>query len=262
MLLVWAILAVMVHGQVAQTPLPTRRVLFIGNSLTLRNNLPQMVKMMIQKKGNAKGETLSVTTVAQPAASLNLYAADRNMKWLIESPNAWTHVVLQEQSQKLSFGNSFSQYYVWPAATTLAGSVNANKPAQLIWYQTMANAGGNFAGDTFYGMQDRINSGYDDMNTRIRKSYPSLTAKVSPVGRVWERAYAALSAMNRDPFITLYSDSVHPNTAGTYMAALVFYRTIVNKTAASIGKSYVPRGVPKWFVPLAQKWVDDELGPL
>ncbi len=240
--------------QIKQNILQTIRILFIGNSLVIRNNLPNMLQMMILKAGLYNGQTVAVSSIAKPSASFNTFT---NYKMLIESPNAWTHVVLQEQSDKLSLGLPFERNYVWPAALTLASYVNSNKPAKLLWYETMAHSGGNKVNDTYELMQERVITGYSNLNEVVKKTYPNLNTIVCPVGRVWKQMIKQLIVMKKNPLKILYIDSVHPTVSGTYLSSLVFYKIITLRKAKHIGFSYRPKGVSKWFVRMAQRVVDE-----
>jgi hypothetical protein len=239
-----------VQSAIVQNPLPTIRILFVGNSLTIRNDLPGMVKGMILKKGLNKGQTLSVTDISKPSASFSEFANSKESLRLISSPNAWTHVIFQEQSEKLSLGLPFEKIYTWPFARTLVSQVE--KPVKIIWYQTMAHSGGSRINDSYALMQDRIITGYSNLNEMITQNFPDKTTDICPVGQVWKRAV-------KNGFIKrLYIDSVHPSKIGTYLVALTFYRTITGRDAQTIGFSYLPKGVPRSFVKKAQMYVDIE----
>lgn len=244
--------------QIKQNILQTIRVLFVGNSLVIRNNLPNMLQMMILKRGLLPGQTVAVSSIATPSVSFNTFTGSK-YKMLIESPNAWTHVVLQEQSDKLSLGLPFERNYVWPAALTLASYVNTNKPAKLLWYETMAHSGGNKINDTYELMQDRVIEGYYNLNEIVKKTYPDLNTTICPVGKVWERMIKELTNMKKNPLKILYIDSVHPTVSGTYLSSLVFYRIITSRNAKALRLYYKPSGVSKWFALKAQQVVDKVL---
>ncbi len=53
-----------------------------------------------------------------------------------------------------------------------------------------------------------------------------------PVGEVWRKVRA------QRPALELYLDEVHPNPAGTYLAACVFYAVIFNDDP--VGLPYPP----------------------
>lgn len=241
---------------IKQNILQTIRILFIGNSLVIRNNLPNMLQMMILRRGLLPGQTVSVTSIARPAASFNTFSSDKNVRTLIKSPNAWTHVILQEQSDKLALGLPFEQNYVWPSALALASDINSNKPAKLLWYQTMAHSGGNRLNDTYDLMQDRIIEGYYNLDKITKQTYPDLNTTICTIGKVWKKMIEELNIMNKNPLKILYTDSIHPSISGTYLISLVFYKKITNRNARSLRFWYKPKRVSKWFIIKSQKIVD------
>lgn len=215
------------------------RILFIGNSLTARNDLPDMVRHLIPTSIVVRAHTV-------PGATLNVHASNPTTRSLIRN-GTWTHVVLQEQSEKLSYGDrGYESTHVWPSARALASDV-AFINATLVWYQTPAHMGGNGVGDSYEAMQARINAGYEALNAGV--GYVPST--VAPVGR----AFRMLA--NRS---TLFTDSVHPSKAGTYLAALVFYRTITGKVAQKT--KWRPRGISKSFAVQARRWTDSVFPPI
>lgn len=205
------------------------RVLFIGNSLTARNDLPGMVSRLIGTK---------VRSLTVPGASLTVHAANPATRSVIRE-GRWTHVVLQEQSEKLSYDPAYATTHVWPAARVLANDAGN---ATVVWYETPAHRGGNRIGDSFQAMQRRVTAGYVTLNDAVGH----VSSRIAPVGTAFG------VGLNRTA--SLYTDSVHPNTAGTYLASLVFYRTITGKLASKT--TWRPRGVPKSFVDKAKRWAD------
>lgn len=86
------------------------RILFIGNSFTYYNNLPNVLKQLSEKAGH----TISVSMHAGSNKSLSdhLYDSDAILKIQDEQ---WDYVVLQEHSlyaleNKASFENSLKQF--------------------------------------------------------------------------------------------------------------------------------------------------------
>src|SRR5262249_22637683 len=66
-------------------------------------------------------------------------------------------------------------------------------------------------------MQAKLNETYQSIATELR-------ALIAPVGIAWSRALA------QNPRLLLYMvDKSHPNAAGSYVAACVFYSTIVGR---------------------------------
>lgn len=213
-------------------------ILFIGNSLTARNDLSSMVRILIP--------TSEVYTLTVPGASLNVHTSNSATRSLIRE-GKWTHVVLQEQSDKLSFADrGFERIHVWPAAKLLASDV-ASINATLVWYETPAHVGGNYVGDSFRAMQGRVAAGYASLNAAVGYG----NSKIAPVGR----AFGMASNATRPK---LFTDSVHPSKAGSYLAALVFYRTITGGPAQKT--KWAPRGLSKSLITNTRRWADGVFG--
>jgi hypothetical protein len=78
------------------------------------------------------------------------------------------------------------------------------------------------------GYPARLNGGYFDLAKQ-------LGARVAPVGIAWKKALAT------DPPFVLHSpDKSHPNPTGTYLAACVFYATLLE-----VNPTGLPREIKK-----------------
>lgn len=152
-----------------------------------------------------------VRSVTQPGASLAAHALNPETRSRVRDGN-WTHVVMQEQSQKLATGDvGFERAAVWPWAWILTQDAGLN--VTTVWYETPAHLGGNGVSDTYEAMQARVAGGYAALDAEIRARGHSKSV-VAPVGR----------AFTNDP--KLYVDSTHPSVRGTYLASLVIAKTI------------------------------------
>jgi hypothetical protein len=236
----------------------TIQILFVGNSLTTRNNLPNMLQMMILRRGLGEGETVYTASIARPSVSLNSFTNDFYTD--IFRQQRWTHVILQEQSDKLSLGTMFERKYTWPSATKIVS--NLQEGVELVLYETMAHKGGNRVDDTYNLMQTRVTEGYENLAIELERVFPYLSINVCPVGRVWSKMIEDLVKLKKKPLVLLYTDSVHPSVSGTYLTSLVFFRLITGRQAKSIKLSYRPKGVSKWFAIRAQLITDRTMNDL
>ncbi|MEZ4977678.1 MAG: T9SS type A sorting domain-containing protein [Chitinophagales bacterium] len=205
----------------------SKRVLFLGNSYTYVNNLPNLIDQLAISAGNdliydsntPGGYTFQGHSTN--ATSLNKIAS-----------NQWDYVVLQEQSQIPSFPPSQVATDCYPYAAILNDSILSNNPCtEPLFYMTWGRKNGDASNCAFYpplctyaGMQDRLKTSYMELATNNN-------ASVAPVGVAWEMV------RNLYPSIELYSpDESHPSLAGSYLAACVFYSSIFRET--SLGLSY------------------------
>ena len=221
----------------------TVRVLFVGNSLTSVNNLPGMVADIAK----SHGYRMVYDSYTPGGARLAQHASNANvLQKLKEQP--WDFVVLQEQSQFPGFSHKQLSKDVFPYAKRLAEAAKkAHCHTSVVFYMAMARRNGDPANKhvssellTYEGMQKRVNWCYLEM---AKDNH----ALIAPVGEVWK------IIRKQSPDLDLYSDDIHPNKTGTYLAACVFYATFFR--SPSTGSS-VPRQVNRATAQSLQKVVD------
>ncbi|HNP98423.1 MAG TPA: PKD domain-containing protein [Bacteroidia bacterium] len=193
----------------------TRHVLFLGNSYTYVNNLPQLVANMAANTGDSvyyDSHTPGGFTLQQhlnDSTSINKIKA-----------GGWDYIVLQEQSQLPSFPD-----YDGLSAIQLAYLINLYNPcARILFYMTWGRKNGDASNCAVYPPVCT----YEGMDSLIYRSYMQMTAsdyaEVSPVGRVWKYI------RQNYPAIELYAtDESHPSAAGSYAAACSFYCQLFKK---------------------------------
>ncbi len=198
----------------------TKSVLFIGNSYTNVNNLPQLVKDLAL----SVNDTLIFDNHTPGGAQMQQHANSAAAHQKIKSQQ-WDHVVLQSQSQEPSFNQMQVQQWVYPYATQLCDSIRANNNcARPIFYRTWGRKNGDASNCptapwlcTYAGMDSALAFSY-------RKMANDNDAWLSPVGDLWKYL------RTNHPGIELYSpDESHPSLAGSYAAACCFYSVIFQK---------------------------------
>lgn len=204
----------------------TRKVLFLGNSYTYVNNLPQIVSELATNTG----DVLLYDSNSIGGYTLEDHAASTVSQNKILS-NDWDYIVLQEQSQRpsfpvpLAFFNGFGD---------LRSFINQNKPcAQITSFMTW----GYLNGDAQNCATNPNVCTYTGMDNLIRERYMSfsntLESEVTPVGVVWR------NIKENYPNINLYqSDGSHPSLAGSYLAACCFYTSLFRKDPTLITNNY------------------------
>jgi hypothetical protein len=201
-----AILLVPALSSTAQQETKPVRVLFIGNSYTFVNDLPGMIAELAKA---GKQPPLEIGQETPGGWTLEKHWKDGKAVAKI-AEKAWDYVVLQEQSQRpLTDPKLMSEY-----ASKLHGEIQM-KLAKTILYQTWSRQD---APDK----QDQLSTAYFNVGSK-------LNATVAPVGTAWG------VALKRDAKLVLHSsDKSHPNKAGTYLAACVFYGTIYAKSPVGL----------------------------
>ena len=209
-----------------------KKVLFLGNSYTYVNDLPQLLEDLALSKGD------TIYTDENTPGGYQLIQHATNSATLSKiKANDWDFVVLQEQSQKPSFSPAQVQSDVYPYAKQLNDSIKSNYSCtETVFFMTWGRENGDASNCasyppvcTYTGMQQRLRESYLEMGD-------SNLATVSPVGVAWKNMRDSF------PSVNLYAgDGSHPSLHGSYLAACVFYCTLYQKS--TIGASFVPAGI-------------------
>jgi hypothetical protein len=198
-------------------PAECTRILFLGNSYTYVNDLPST---FAQLAGSA-GRPVQVAMVANGGETLAQHAASAESRARINS-QGWTYVVLQEQSDTPST-SAGSDAFMYPAARSLARNIE-DAGSVPMFFMTWAHKDGEpTAGLGYEGMQRQVDAAYADIAGELH-------VPVAPVGFTWFIVRAD------HPEMALWSDDgSHPSTAGTYLAACVFYASIFKASPVGLG---------------------------
>jgi|APSaa5957512622_1039677.scaffolds.fasta_scaffold31856_2 hypothetical protein len=185
--------------------LPTR-ILFIGNSFTARNNLPDLMASLVCAGG--KGE-LEHELISAGGASLRMHLNKGDAQKRMQDTH-WDYVVLQEQST-LPIKNgrrAIKNIRDFDACIKETGT-------QAVLYMTWARQDAPQTQDVL--AQIYTQAGHE------------LNAPVVPVGLAWQHC------LGKNPDLLLHDqDKSHPNLAGTYLAACTFYATLFIGRSRSI----------------------------
>ena len=188
------------------------RVLFIGNSYTFVNDLPNTFATLARSGGHK----VEVGMSAQGGWTLAQHTELSETLRLLNSTK-WNFVILQEQSQIPSVEAARTQE-MFPAARDLVQKVNAMGAAPVFFITWAHRDGFPENGMNYEGMQDQINYGY----TQIAQE---LHVMAAPVGSAWS------IAVKEHPELGLWQeDGSHPTGIGTYLAACVFYAVIFHES--------------------------------
>ena len=195
------------------------RVLFVGNSYTFVNDLPNTFAAL----ANAGGRRVHIGMVANGGWTLEQHASSTPTLNQL-APHQWEYVVLQEQSQIPSIPR-FRSATMYPAVRSLVKRIRQSQATPLL-FQTWAHRDGwlEMGLPDAARMQAQLNAGYGEIGRE-------LNVRVIPVGTAWLAAHA------RYPELQLWQDDgSHPSEQGTYLAACVMYAAISG--ASPEGLSY------------------------
>lgn len=207
----------------------TKRALFLGNSYTYYNNLPQLTSDVAL----SVGDTLIVDSNTPGGTSFSDHVTNPTSLALI-GEGGWDYVILQEQSQMPSFPIGQVEQDVFPFATQLNDLILTDNPcAETMFYMTWGREEGDASNCAFWPPVCT----YEGMDDLLRERYVMMAemneAEVSPVGAVWRHI------RENYPDINLYaSDGSHPSPEGSYAAAVCFYTSIFKKNPQLITFNY------------------------
>ena len=228
-----------------------RRVLWIGNSYTYVNDLPNLLRQLALSGGDSlimDSNTPGGYTFANHssnAVTLQKLALNTN-----------DFVILQAQSQEPSFPPTQVETQTFPYAQQLDSLIHVGSAcAKTVFYMTW----GRKYGDTQNCLNYPPLCTFEGMNDRLRWAYKQMAdeneALMSPVGMAWRASWEADSSIN-----LWSSDNSHPSLAGSYLAACVFYATILEKNP--VGLSYtagIPASQATFLQQIASNTVFDSL---
>lgn len=208
----------------------TLNVLFIGNSYILRNDLPGMLEKIA---ASGQGVQIKAQAAAKNGATLGQLWGDEKLRSALYIGRR-DFVVLQEQSLWAQLPETVEDT---ATSARLWGEEIAKAGAKPVIFETWERQPGSFwYTDKRYGYLKSPKNMRDKNFAAASALAAQMNAQVAPVGH----AYAALLKTN--PKWPLYeADSHHPSVPGTYLAALVFYKTLTGRSPEET--TFVPQGV-------------------
>jgi hypothetical protein len=205
-------------------------VLFLGNSFTAVNNLPDV----LTQAAKSVGDTVIADANVPGGYTLEDHTLSATSTGKIALGN-WNYVVLQEQSQKPAFPDAQVAVEVYPFAHQLDSLVHLNnKCGRSVFYETWGYKEGDPSNCptfppicTYVGMDSLLTLRYNQMAKDNK-------ALLAPVGEVFKELRL------KYPTINLYDiDGKHPSEAGTYAAAVTFYTILFGKNPMAISYDFV-----------------------
>lgn len=222
-----------------ETPSAPIKVLFIGNSYTSANDLPAMIAGLAEAAG---GRKIEVDRHLVGGCTLENHVKNHKAIDKIRAAK-WDVVVLQEQSlypvvcrqsmheyarlldAEIRKRGAKTIFYLTWARQHVPDMQEGADPAKSPEYaKAMYQISGVSKTTDFETWCQQQNAGLvSGLNGAYFDIAKELGAGVAPVGIAWKAALAA------DPPFVLHSpDKSHPNPTGTYLAACVFYATLLD----------------------------------
>jgi hypothetical protein len=190
----------------AAAPAAPPRILYIGNSLTYANDLPDIVAAIAKAAGELPP---TYTTVALGGYSLGDHITDGTAIRALQGAQ-WDYVVLQQGPSSLdeSRVQLISDVEKLAPMIRAAGAIPA---LYSVWPES-----------TRFEVFDRVDTSY-------AQAAAAVNGLLLPAGEAWQAAW------RQDPMLPLYGDDkFHPSLMGSYLAALSIYGRIYNKTPTGL----------------------------
>jgi hypothetical protein len=185
-------------------------VLFVGNSLTEANGLPEMVRALAVLAGHPPPV---IEAVLRGGYSLGDHLGEGTARRTIERAQ-WSIVILQQGPSGLpeSRVQLIADTRTFDAIDRRVG---ARTGLYMVWPDVTRR------------------TAFDSVSMSYRAAAEAVGANLFPVGDAWQAAW------RRDSTLPLYGpDGFHPSVEGSYLAALVIYAGLYHAT---------PVGLPSTF---------------
>ncbi|HYV97298.1 MAG TPA: hypothetical protein VE967_07605 [Gemmatimonadaceae bacterium] len=185
------------------------RVLFIGNSLTYTNSLPQMVDALAA----ASGFDIVSDAQASPDYALIDHWDNPQTRQRVQTGH-YDVVILQQGPSSLSVNRDSLR--LWTA----------------MWAPVIRTAGGRPALYAVWPEAERSYA-FGDVSTSYRLAAEDVNGLFFPVGDTWLETWAEY------PTAELYgADNFHPAVAGTYAAAVVIVSILTHSSPTSLATTF------------------------
>ena len=214
------------YAQVEPNPM---NVLFIGNSYTHQNDMPELFeKIAISKKVK-----INVEMSAKSSHTFKMHCQRPEMFAKINSQK-WDYVIIQGFSRELMYNYEHIDTASIPYFNKIVDSIYTNNPCtNILLYMTWGYKEGSQLlpeTDSFLKMAERVRNGY----RYISNIYDIPIVPVGDAYRYIREKY---------PLVNLYQkDEQHPTLSASYLVACSFYSAIFKSSPLN---GFVPTAITK-----------------
>jgi hypothetical protein len=206
------------------------KILFIGNSHTYMNDMPELARRMIE---DATGEACEVFMLAYSGRSLKWHMEEEyfSERFNILHGN-YDYCVIQEQAHPMTAEEDTIKY-----ATKIVELCKQVGTVPVI-FETWA---------------EKVKpENQAEMNHRYRSLATKLDVKLAPIGEIWSEV------LNSSDVELYFRDGEHASAAGDYLIAMVLTKVITGKLPKESFTTAFDFSVPEQFQPVKEK-VEDEI---
>jgi hypothetical protein len=188
------------------------RILFIGNSHTYVNDVPGILQALADSAG---GETIATLSITNANFALIDHWNDGAARGEIEK-GSWRFVVMQQG---------------WTPAGVCRDTLRL---AAQLFAERIRSTGSTPALTEIWAPASRPGQSLGTIES-YRLAAEDVNGLLFPVAEAWQEFQA------RHPGNVLYQDDIHANEAGSYLAALVMYARIFNRTPVGLPRAVQTR---------------------
>ncbi|MFC1530241.1 SGNH/GDSL hydrolase family protein [Gemmatimonadota bacterium] len=196
------------------------KILFVGNSLTKWNGMPDMLRQLARQAG----QQAYIENASRLGTSLAEHTFLTKTLKRINEYN-WDYVILQEGSARIAFESTRPELY--PQYQALKEYIWQCYPrSQVVLFLDWSPDDGIRLNDgqqlTFFEFQQLLHDGTLD----LAEEFGFL---VAPVGWGWKQVYE-----ERPDLVLTSKDTVHPSKAGSYLQACIYFATIFQESPVGL----------------------------
>ena len=211
------------------------KILFIGNSHTYMNDMPELTREMIE---NATGESCEVFMLAYSGRSLKWHMGEEYFSERFNILHGrYDYCIIQEQAHPMTEEADTITY----AGRIIELCQKANtKP---VIFETWAEKGSP--------------ENQKEMNRRYQELSKNHGVLLAPIGEVWSEAFEKLQ--NRADADLYYKDGAHASAIGDYLISMLLTKVITGKLPSDYSlKAYDFTLPDSDWIPVNEN-VDDEI---
>ena len=196
------------------------KILFVGNSLTFWNDMPDMLRRLAREAGRK----VYIEDASEPAASLEQHSLSTTTRQRINEYN-WDYVILQEGSARIAFPSTQPELY--PQYETLKEFIWQCYPlSKVVLFLDWSPVDGIRLIDgqqlSFSEFQQLLHDGTRFLAYRFG-------FMVAPIGWGWRQVYE-----ERPDLVLIGSDTVHPSKTGSYLQACIYFATLFQESPVGL----------------------------
>ena len=200
------------------------KVLYLGNSYTYVNDLPDIVERLAQDQSR----DIQSTEFTSGGARIQNHWNNASVIQAIQQ-GGFDFIVIQGQSQEVAFPQGQFMNEVYPYAQKLDSLFKAFNPdGKVVFFMTWGYRYGDQMNCQFYPPFCTYESMSQELYNNYRQMALDFNSGVAPIGAAWRYS------INLDSNYVLHSsDNSHPSYDGSYLAACVLYSSIFKENVNS-----------------------------